>query len=182
MKRYSFWIKFSHLILISCALGACVRSKSVGVGIQGDFPFLPPTLVPTSVPNPTATPMGSSVQGSNTENPSTNCVDSLTFLSDVTIPDGTEVKAGSTIDKRWEVRNNGTCNWDDHYKVHLLAGNEMGVKPEQALFPARSGSTAVIRIVFTAPNEPGKHRSAWQAYNPNNQPFGDPFYIEILVK
>ena len=37
----------------------------------------------------------------------------------------------------------------------------------------------IIRIVFTAPTEPGKYTSTWQAYGPDGQPFGD--YISILI-
>jgi hypothetical protein len=54
--------------------------------------------------------------------------------------------------------------------------------PEQALYPARSGTQVELRIVFTAPNEPGIYRSAWQAHDPEGQPFGDQFFIEIVVE
>jgi hypothetical protein len=40
----------------------------------------------------------------------------------------------------------------------------------------------VLRMVFTAPQEAGTYRSAWQAYDPDGGPFGDPFYIEIVVE
>jgi hypothetical protein len=113
--------------------------------------------------------------------PTPACLDNLTWVSDVTIPDGTEVTADSTLDKRWEVKNSGNCNWDEHYRLRLIAGPGMNAPQEQALFPARSGSNAVLRIVFQAPKEPGKYRSAWQAYNPAGQPFGDPIFIDIKV-
>jgi hypothetical protein len=64
----------------------------------------------------------------------------------------------------------------------LIAGSEMGAQPEQALDPARSGARATIRIVFKAPREPGAYRSAWQAFNPQGEPFGDPFFIEVDVE
>jgi len=173
------------LILLNFALtltlGACVRSLSEGTGGGENFPFRAPTLVPTSSPEPTSTASLASVLSADST-PSATCVDVLSFMNDLTVPDGTEVSPGSSIDKRWEVRNNGTCNWDERYHLRLLAGSEMGAETEQALFPARSGSSAVIRMIFTAPTEPGNYRSAWQAYNPDNLPFGDPFYIEIVVK
>jgi hypothetical protein len=56
------------------------------------------------------------------------------------------------------------------------------VSIEQALYPARSGSEVALRIVFSAPQEPGYYQSAWQAFDPKDVPFGDPFYIEILVE
>jgi hypothetical protein len=36
--------------------------------------------------------------------------------------------------------------------------------------------------VFKAPSEPGSYRSAWQAYNPQGEPFGDPFFIDFVVE
>jgi hypothetical protein len=111
-----------------------------------------------------------------------DCEDSLIFIQDVTIPDGTVVVPESTMDKRWEVENSGNCNWDDRYRVRLIAGPEMGAQKEQALYPARSGTRATIRILFKAPVEPGTYRSAWQAFNPQGEPFGDPFFIEIVVE
>lgn len=110
------------------------------------------------------------------------CIDNLTFIADTTIPDGTAVQANSTLDKRWEVKNSGNCNWDERYRLRLIAGPGMDAQQEQALFPARSGAQVQIQIVFQAPEEPGSYRSAWQAYNPDGQPFGDPIFIDILVQ
>ena len=57
----------------------------------------------------------------------------------------------------------------------------MGAPELQALYPARSGFEAVIRIVFIAPSDPGIYRSEWQAFDPQDVPFGDPIYIDIVV-
>jgi hypothetical protein len=103
------------------------------------------------------------------------------FLEDLTIPDGTQVAPGEPLDKRWRVQNGGTCNWDQTYGIQLIGGPELGAPNEQALYPARSGSEAVIRMLFTAPEEPGVYSSAWQAHDPNGNPFGDPFFIEVEV-
>lgn len=110
------------------------------------------------------------------------CIDNLTFLSDASIPDGTVVEANATLDKRWEVKNSGNCNWDERYRLRLIAGPAMDAAQEQALYPARSEGQVVLQILFRAPGEAGKYRSAWQAYNPDGQPFGDPIFIDIEVK
>jgi hypothetical protein len=109
------------------------------------------------------------------------CLDNLTWVADVTIPDGTEVTANSSLDKRWEVTNSGNCNWDERYRLRLIAGPALNAPQEQALYPARAGTNSVIQILFQAPAETGEYRSAWQAYNPDGQPFGDPIYIDIIV-
>jgi hypothetical protein len=113
--------------------------------------------------------------------PAPQCVDNLYYLQDLTIPDGSQVTPGSTLDKQWLVENNGTCNWDHTCRLRLIAGPDLGALVEQALYPARSGTQAVIRIQFTAPSEGGTYRSAWQAYDPQGIPFGDPIFIEIAV-
>lgn len=138
--------------------------------------FIPPELRPA-----TATIDVAALNSSQAEEEA-NCADGLSFLNDLTIPDGTEVVAGTVIEKQWEVKNTGSCNWTEKYSLRLVAGLSLGVNPEQKIYPALSGSKAVIRIDFMAPTTPGNYRSAWQAYNPKNQPFGDIFYIDIVVK
>jgi len=65
--------------------------------------------------------------------------------------------------------------------LRLIAGEALGAPTEQALYPARAGAQATLRILFRAPSEPGTYHSAWQAYNPQGEAFGDPIYIEIVV-
>jgi hypothetical protein len=110
------------------------------------------------------------------------CTDDLSFLNDLTIPDGTIVQPGSSLDKQWQIQNNGSCNWDDRYRLRLIAGDSLGATPEHTLFPARAGSQAVIRIKFSAPQSPGVYVSEWQAYNPDGLPFGQSFFIKIVVQ
>jgi len=109
------------------------------------------------------------------------CINGLRFVEDVTVPDGSQVAPGEIIDKRWKVDNVGACNWDESYRLRLVAGPELGAPSEQALYPARSGTQAIIRSLFVAPAEPGVYRSAWQAYDPQGQSFGDTIFIEIIV-
>lgn len=113
--------------------------------------------------------------------PVVTCENSLTFLDDITVPDETIVKAGSLLDKQWEVQNSGTCNWDWNYSLRLVSGSSLGVAETLPLFPARGGTKLIIQISFNAPVEPGKYRSSWQAHDPQGQPFGDQIYIDIIV-
>lgn len=169
-------LQFLTLLAATLFIAGCVRVQKLKPGSEQTGFFRPPTLVPTSLP-PTPT---LAVPSGTTQD--IQCVNSLSFVSDVTIPDGTTVTAGSSMDKRWEIKNTGTCNWGEGYTLRLISGSEMGVEKEQSLIPARSGNQTVVRIVFTAPSETGLHRSAWQAYDPEGQPFGDLFFIEIEVE
>ena len=138
--------------------------------------FIAPTFQPTFKPQE----IESSTPASG-ETPQTACTDILQWLFDLSIPDGSQVTPGSILEKQWQVKNTGTCNWDGTYSIKLTAGNEMGASSPQQLVPARGGSEAVVQIQFVAPAEPGRYRSAWQAHNPAGTPFGDPIYIEIVV-
>jgi len=160
------------LILQGCTFAPPQRVPSPA----GQSPlFLPPTSAPVRI-EPSLTP------GQSQSTPTLPCADGLTFINDLTVPDGSIIQAGASIDKRWEVENSGTCNWEIGYSIRLIAGDEMGAGTQQALIPARSGTRAVIRILFQAPSEPGNYRSAWQAYNSQDQPFGDPIFMDIIIE
>lgn len=113
--------------------------------------------------------------------PTPACTNNLAWLEDLSIPDGSIVQPGEALDKRWKVQNNGSCSWDQDYRVKLVGGPDLGAPEEQALYPARAGADALVRMIFTAPVEPGAYRSAWQAYTPDGAPFGDPFYVDFIV-
>lgn len=144
--------------------------------------FVPPTQsVPTLV-LPTTTPTTSPTPILPTVTPTTGpCINDLNFIDDVTIEDGTIVLPGSSVDKQWLVTNSGSCNWDASYHVKWIGGDPLGAVTEQVLYPARAGSQATIRILFTAPTAAGTYPSQWQAYGPDGNAFGDPVYIEIVI-
>ena len=167
-KHLAIWL-LSFILLTACQ-GNVESTPTLEV-------YRPPTQVVTETPIKVITP---EVEVDRpTSEPA--CTDDLWFFQDLTIPDGTQVSPGERLDKRWLVQNAGTCNWDERYQVRLEAGPNMGAPALQSLFPARSGVELIIRMIFIAPDEPGIYRSAWQAYDPNDQAFGDPFFIEIEV-
>jgi hypothetical protein len=47
-------------------------------------------------------------------------------LDDVNYQDGTEVEAGSVFLKEWEVQNNGSCDWNEKYRLRFVSGDQMG--------------------------------------------------------
>jgi len=114
--------------------------------------------------------------------PTIACSDGLTFIEDMTIPDLSIIPAGSAIDKQWLFQNSGSCNWDNRYRLRLVGGDAMGASPEQALYPARAGMQVIVRIFFTAPLEAGEYFSEWQAFDAKGIPFGEVFFIKIIVQ
>jgi hypothetical protein len=169
------------LLLVSCSIfpGSHTQPEEAPLLSSHETPFLPPTLE-SMIPKTVA--QNQPAAQTQPALPASTCRDNLVFIDDLSIQDGSVFPPGAHLDKRWKVENAGTCNWDRRYRMKLIAGSRLGVPAEQALFPARSGTQAVIRIVFTAPADPGNYRSAWQAYDPQGDPFGDPFFIDIVVE
>ena len=177
-------IKFSIVLLLflyTVAASACGNQNSELEPTEGVY--RPPTQIPAVLPISTldsGSDQNADVITQSTPTPV--CVDGLLFLQDITIPDGTVVEPKQEIDKRWEIRNSGNCNWDDSYTINLIAGPGMGVPIQQVLPPARSGTEVIIRMILTAPDTPGNYRSVWQAYDQSGNPFGDTFYIDLIVE
>ncbi|GAB4505861.1 MAG: hypothetical protein Fur0043_28620 [Anaerolineales bacterium] len=138
-----------------------------GLALLGQQPVIP-TFTPPAEPtvSPTPTPP---------------CANDLDFLDDLTIPDGTVVSPGVSIDKQWLVQNSGSCNWDARYRLKFAGGDPLGATTEQALYPARAGMQVTLRISFTAPTTPGTYKTAWQAFDPQGEAFGDAIFMEIVV-
>ena len=147
-------------------------------------------VTPTPVPTPFSTPTSTLEQPSApptaiqpvgpTATPICNA--NLTFIKDATVPDGTQVSPGTVLDKQWLVQNSGDCNWDTGYRLRLISGDALGAATEQALFPARAGTQATLRILFTAPQDAGQYISEWQAFDPNGSAFGESFFIKFQVQ
>jgi hypothetical protein len=170
------------LLLILFSLSACSPKATA-------TPFRPPTaqsalIEPTLIIQPTqqvviiqSTPLPTLIP---TVDPQ-DCINDLEFISDVTVPDNSFASFGSVLDKQWLVENSGTCNWNSAYRLKHLGGAQLGAPQEILLYPARAGTQATIQIIFTAPFTDGVYESAWQAYDANGSPFGDPIYIRITV-
>lgn len=164
---------------LALMLAACTGQGTPTIYIPATPASTPLISTPTIIiPDADSSRIPASPQPS----PSPGCQSNLLFLEDTTIPDGSQVNPQESLDKRWLVRNNGSCNWDRRFSLRLIAGPEMGANPEISLFPARSGTEAEIQMLFTAPEEPGTYRSAWQAVDPDGDLFGDPIFIEIVVQ
>jgi len=182
-----FTLSLSLLIVLLTLISASACSPTVT-----ETPFIPPTaqsqlIEPTFIINPTqnvvvvqTTPLPTIIIPTATINPE-DCVNNLTFVEDLTIPDNTSITYGATIDKQWLVQNSGTCHWNAEYRLRHVGGAALGAAEELALYPAKSGTQATIQITFTAPFTDGEYESAWQAFDPAGLAFGDLIYVRIIA-
>jgi len=110
------------------------------------------------------------------------------FVSDVTIPDGTEIEANSSFTKTWELRNDGTCTWNSNYDLvfssgDLMSGDDAVSIGDDSVSP---GETIEVSIELVAPEEPGNYIGYWMLRNDSDTVFGlgsgnYAFFVDINV-
>ncbi|HJS17134.1 MAG TPA: NBR1-Ig-like domain-containing protein [Anaerolineales bacterium] len=137
------------------------------------LPPLTPTATPITPPPPTPGPAG---------------CDRATFVSDVTVQDGTIFAPGAAFTKTWRLKNSGACMWTTAYKLIYYSGEQMSA-PTSVNLPwgAANGQTVDISVNMVAPAAAGKYRGFWILANARGQYFGigtnaaDPIWVEINV-
>jgi len=139
------------------------------------------TGTPTPSPIPTSTFTRVENSGGSTGGQTGDC-DNATFVSDITIPDGTQFSPGTAFIKSWRMHNSGTCNWTSSYSVVFIKGDIMsGVSPQYLTGETTSGVTRDISLELIAPDTAGTYTGYWQLRNYADQTFGQQFYVEIVV-
>lgn len=105
----------------------------------------------------------------------------LTFVSDVTIPDNTQMDPGESFTKTWKVQNSGSCAWESGSKFALSGGNAMGASTFSLPAAVASGATYDVSVPMTAPGTPGTVRGNWRMSTAAGQFFGDEVYVVVVV-
>jgi hypothetical protein len=149
---------------------------------------------------PTQTPIVSTqdpatntpVSATNTPLPTATAItycDWVSFIKDVTVPDGTVFAPGDTFTKTWRLKNRGTCTWTPDYVLVFASGDKLGdttaVRLPGYVGP---GQTVDVSVTIEAPKDSGKYVGYWLLRNPSGALFGygdkanQAFYVEIRVK
>ena len=182
------------VFLLSLALlTACAPTATPTYFIPPTAPNPEPTQEVTSIAFSTSTPLALDLEATSTleedeaptpelPSPTPACTNILTFLEDVTVPDGTTLSAGEAFVKQWRVKNDGTCDWDESYQLKLISGDALGAPTETALYPAHAGAEIVIEMNLTAPLEAGAYHTVWQAFDPDGAPFEQAIYVDFVVE
>jgi hypothetical protein len=155
----------------------------------------PYVQVVTATPNPpTQTPyiqVVTATPNPPTQTPTTKPVpcNSAQFITDVSIPDFTEFKAGETFTKTWRVKNVGSCTWTTAYDLVFSSGNAMNAS---AVIPLTGnvapGQTVDLSVSMKAPESSGEYSGYWMLRNQNDALFGvgsdgnTSLWVKIRVK
>jgi len=132
-------------------------------------PSATPTLTPTATPTDTATPTPSPTPSGDGPG---GCILKGTYIADVTIPDGTVIAPNTFFLKVWRIRNDGTCVWDDGYRLIFSDGDPMGGQTAVHIPLAAPGDTVDIAIDLITPRAAGQYRGRWRLLASNNAIFG----------
>jgi hypothetical protein len=133
----------------------------------------------TPVPQDTLAPIATSTVNSTATQSVTSTPTSIipcnraTFMSDITIPDGTIVQLGDSFTKTWRFVNSGSCTWGDGYTLVFDHGNSLG-GPQSMPLPqtVAPGNDLVVSVSMTAPSYNGNYESYWMLQDPNGNKFG----------
>jgi len=121
-----------------------------------------PVTGETGTPSPSSTPTVFVPENA------TDCVNKATFVTDVTIPDNTDVIAGTAFTKTWRVRNDGTCIWWSGYTLQHYSESSMSAPPSVPLPVTDPGQTADISVDLVAPSVAGTYRGNFVIKNPED--------------
>lgn len=140
-----------------------------GTRVAGLTPNAPGTPVPTVFTSATpeaATPTQGTVMP----------CDQVTFVRDISIPDGTLLYPGTPFTKTWELKNTGSCAWNSNYLlVFANEGDLMNAPISQPMMMSgavQPGELVKVSVTLTAPSKLGDARSYWKLRNPAGVDFG----------
>jgi len=136
------------------------------------------TPAPTTQPSQTAIPTNNPFEVTATEIPCDNAI----WVADVTVPDGTELTPGQDFVKTWRIRNTGSCTWGTGYTVIYAFGERMSGVAEPLTGAVAPGEEAEVSVRLKAPDATGQYSSTWRMANASNFPFGENFFVLIVVR
>jgi hypothetical protein len=166
--------------LPGAATGSPVAASSALPTVS--FNSTPVTTQTTALPGFTALPTAGSTGPTASLGDACN---NSSFISDLTIPDGTVLPPGQNFDKVWQVQNTGTCTWDDGYALVYIGGSSPNLDPYNFEFKnsddfVLGGATADLGLTLTTPCSPGEYQGSWRMRNDQGAYFGT--YLTVIVK
>lgn len=154
-------------------------SPTAGAGALPTVSFNTTPLVGvTQLASPAAPPAATAALGDACNN--------NIFIADLTIPDGTVLKPGEDFKKVWQVRNTGSCTWDEGYSL-VFIGGDTAIDPVNFEIKIKAdfiapGEDADFDIPLTAPLKEGSYQGTWRMRNDQGAYFGTLLTVVFEVK
>jgi hypothetical protein len=127
-------------------------------------------------------------QITDTPLPSSGNKNSIDFISDVNVWDGTVFSPGETFTKTWRIKNDGDTIWTTDYSLAFFSGDQMGAAD---IIPLKSnvspGDQIDVSVDLIAPDEGGDYIGFWLLRDADGKLFGvegteTPFWVSIKVR
>lgn len=173
---------------------AAIRTSAAST-VVSQFTLTAAAFTPTaSLPTDTAAPQATEVaatetvttqpqaQVTNAQGTTVALCDSMTFVADITIPDGTNISPGQDFLKTWRVKNTGSCPWGAGYKLIYAYGDKMDGQAQALTGVVQPGQEVEVSVQFKAPDAANQYLSAWQMSNPKGVTFQQAVYVKIIVQ
>lgn len=128
----------------------------------------------------TSTPTPAAAAATATPAAARACLNS-TFVTDVTVPDGTALAGGQVFNKIWRVRNSGTCAWSTSDELVFVSGEAMTGGTVVAVPATAPGATADLLVPMTAPVATGGHSGVWRMRGNSGAFFGTTLTVAVNV-
>jgi len=177
-----------EVIMTEAAQTAQVVPTNTQVIVQPTSMVTQVPATPTTVSLPTATSTSKPTATMPPTPTSASCTNLAKFVTDVTIPDDTEMLPGQEFIKTWRLQNVGTCTWNNQYALMFVKGDQMnGTSPLHLTGSIAPSSTVDLSVTLKAPGTAGTYRGTWVLYTPsafNYNPETDSiasFYVQIKV-
>jgi hypothetical protein len=153
---------------VASAVAATVSAELTRIAIENPSPTPPaepsetlePTEEPTLAASPTATSDPLALENH------------ALFITDVTIPDGTEIVAGTSFTKTWRLQNIGQNTWTTDYSVVFVNGDRMEGQPINFSADVPPGGNVDVTIQMIAPDEAGTYTGFWMLSDADDAIFG----------
>lgn len=114
--------------------------------------------------------------------PTANPCYKLMYIEDVTIPDGTQMKAGEVFTKTWRVQNTGGCAWREGFTFQHYGGDPMRGTTIRIQESVPTGAIEELTLEMVVPSGlSGLIQSAWRMADENGVFFGDVLSVNIIV-
>lgn len=162
------------------SIESIATQAALTVTAAAQLPVETPSFTP--IAGATATSQTQSTQQANVTN--TPVCNLASFVSDVTVPDNTNINVNAGFIKTWRLRNVGSCTWTSGYQIIFDSGDQMSGPASQQLINGTvpPGSTVDVSVNLTAPASAGTYKGNWKLRDQNGAVFAlstGPFWVQI---
>ena len=103
------------------------------------------------------------------------------FISDVTIPDGSETECGAKFVKTWRMRNDGSTSWPEGTVLKFVGGVVTSDAATIPVKPLAVGEEMDISVTMTAPTVPSRYISYFRLCTPDGVRFGHRIWVDFIA-